>query len=49
MKIDVLMGANLVGDITAAIAVKSAVGKGTPIRDNTRLLKIFPELAASSE
>ncbi|MFO7618914.1 MAG: FAD-dependent oxidoreductase [Thermoplasmata archaeon] len=41
----VLTGANLVGDTTAALPVKSAVAKAKPVAGNERLLKLFPELA----
>jgi nitrite reductase (NADH) large subunit len=40
----ILIGANLVGDISAAMAAKAAVTKGQPVKDNARLLKMFPEL-----
>jgi len=45
----ILVGANLVGDTTAALPIKSAVSKGGPVAENERLLNIFPELASAHE
>lgn len=45
----ILVGANLVGDTTAALPIKSAVSKGGRVVENERLLKLFPELAAPPE
>jgi nitrite reductase (NADH) large subunit len=45
----ILIGANLVGDTTAALPIKSAVSKATPVSGNERLLKLFPELASFPE
>jgi nitrite reductase (NADH) large subunit len=44
-----LVGANLVGDTTAALPIKSAVSKAESVTGNERLLKLFPELANHPE
>lgn len=40
------VGANLVGDVSAAITVKNAVAKARPALDTPRLLELFPGLAS---
>lgn len=42
----ILVGANLVGDVSAAITVKNAVTNAGPVLGNPRLLELFPELAS---
>ncbi len=44
-----LIGANLVGDTTAALPIKVAVSKATPVSGNEKLLKLFPELVSAGE